>query len=164
MSLLPSSSAHQILSEPDPARRIDIDAHTDPVERSTGQVDAMPACWRLIDHTLLHEIDVLPLRWVWPRKANALAAVRIANEAFISDTLALCAPVGAGMAEATVIHVPAMQARSPCQRIVPGKWVKTSNGPVMIDQSKELLGELYLQRCQWRRRPIGGSSYTSARN
>ena len=60
----------------------------------------------------MNGVDVGP-GWIgWPGKANIFAAVAQASESFISYALVLRHTVGAGMTEAAVRHIPAMQQRA----------------------------------------------------
>jgi hypothetical protein len=47
-------------------------------------------------------------------QADILSTICKACKTFIGDTHTLVQPIGAGMAEATVKHVPAMQAGTTC--------------------------------------------------
>ncbi len=46
------------------------------------------------------------------------------------------------MAKSTVNHVPTMEAGAPCEGRIPHEGIETSHSSIMIDQRKELLGEL----------------------
>ncbi len=147
-----------ILGEPDPAPGIDDKTDSYTVERGAGRVDAMPTGWRLVNHALLHSIDATPWCWIRSGQANAFSAVGEACKALVSNAGALIQAIGTGMAEATVNHVPAMQAGATGQRIIPDKWVEAADGPVMIDQCKELLGQLDLFAGERWRRAIRGKA------
>ena len=140
-------SAHHILGEPDHARGIYKDPYADTVERGAGQVNEVPACWSLVHHTFLDLIDTGPGIGIGSGEADILAAVCKAGEAFISDACALVESIGAGMAEATVDHIPAVQSRASSQGRIPGKCVEATDGTVVIDQRKKLLSQLNLFCC-----------------
>ena len=108
------ASTNHVLSEPNPAIGSNVDAYANPVEGRTGQVNAMPACWRLVDHAFLYSIDSVPRRWIGSREGDVLAAIAKARESLIGDTRALVEPIGAGMAEAAVNHIPTVQAGTAC--------------------------------------------------
>src|SRR5712691_7344612 len=120
-------------------------------------MDVVPACWTFVHHALLHAVDTGPCRRIGACEANIFAAIG-KGEPFVGDARALVEPVGAGMAEAAVYHVPAMQARATGQGIIPDKWIESSHCPVVIDQSKKLLRQLNLFDCQWGRWAIGSGS------
>ena len=146
-------SADHVLSEPDPTPGIDEDADTDLVERRTGQVNAVSSRWRLVDHALLDGVNAAPGCWIRPGKADVLATIREVGEALIGNALVLRASIRAGMDEAAMDHIPAVQPCSTYQRVIPDKWVEATCSPVAIDQGKQLLGQLQLFRSQWRRGP-----------
>ncbi len=102
----------------------------------------MPAGWRFVDHAFLHRVDVDPGRIGWPCQANVFAAIGEACEPLVRDTGALVQAIGTGVAEAAVVHIPAVQARAPGQGGIPDKWIETAHGPVMVDQVKQLLCQL----------------------
>lgn len=112
------------------------------MQGGTEQVDTVPASQRLVSHAFLHSIDASPGSGIWPRQADILSTVAIVGKAFIGDALVWRHAVGAGVAEATVIHIPAMQQRARSQRGVPGEWRQTAGGPIIVDQLEELLREL----------------------
>jgi hypothetical protein len=105
------------------------------MERCTGQVDAMPACWRLVYHALLYSIDTRPWARVWSCEANVLATIR-KLKTFISNADALIQPIWTGVAETAMNHVPAMQACASGKRIVPDKWIKAPNSAVLVNQGE----------------------------
>src|SRR5437763_8044392 len=113
--------AHLVLCEPDPAFSIhhDSDAHT--MQRGACQVDAVPACWGLIDHTLLYAVYPGPGCWIGACQADILAAIGKAREPFVGDACTLIKSIGTGMAESTVNHVPAVQSCTSGKCIVPNK-------------------------------------------
>ena len=85
----------------------------------------------------MNGVDVRP-EWVgWPGAANIFAAIAEASEAFVSNALILRHTVGAGMTEAAVRHVPAMQERARGQGIVPGERRQATGGTIMVDQLEE---------------------------
>src|SRR5947209_20106493 len=112
------------------------------MQRCAGQVNAMPACRRLINHTLLHRIDVAPGGIGWTRQPDALAAVRETRESLIRDARTLIFTGGTGMAEAAMLHIPAMQPRTRGQRVVPGERIQPAHRSIMIDQVEKLLRQL----------------------
>lgn len=106
------------------------------------QVDTVPASQRLVSHTFLHRINPAPGGRIRPRQADTFAAVAQASEAFIGDALIRRAAIRAGVAEAAVCHVPAMQQRARGQDVIPGERGKPAGGTFVIDQLEELLREL----------------------
>src|SRR5579859_756703 len=106
------SLAYHVLGEPEPTSRIHDKANAYTMQRGAGQVDAMPACRRLVDHALLYIIYAAPWRGIGTCQANTLAAIRKARETFVSDAHTLVKSIGAGMAKTAMDHVPAMQTRS----------------------------------------------------
>ena len=106
--------ARKILDEPDIARVINIDADANAVKCLTRQVNAMPARRGLVNHALLNVVYASPGSWVWPSVGNALATARAGWDpvmnAFVRNALARGASIWTGMAEATVDHIPGMQA------------------------------------------------------
>jgi hypothetical protein len=137
-------SAHHILGEPDPAPGIHKDPYADTVERGAGQVNEVPACWSLVHHTFLDALDTSPCRRIGSSKADILAAVCKAGETFISDAGTLIESIGASVAEAAVIHIPAVQSRASGKGRIPDKGVKATDCAVVIDQRKKLLSQLNL--------------------
>ena len=127
--------AYDVFGEPDPASGVDVDADANVVEGSAGQVDAVPAGGRLVDHAFLYGVDAAPGGWIGAREANTLAAV-CKLEAFVGDADALIYAIWAGMAEATMHHVPAMQASASGEGAVPNKWIEAANSTVMVDQGE----------------------------
>ena len=103
---------------------------------------------------LSNGVDVAPGRIGWTCQADTFPAVAQAGEALVGDALVRSTPIGAGMAEAAVRHIPAMQQRARGQGIVPGKGRQATGGALVIDQLEELLGEL-LRLAGYRCRPIG---------
>jgi hypothetical protein len=128
--------ADQVFGEPDPAIWVDVDADPGAMQGSAGQVDAVPAAGRLVNHAFLHRIDVGPGGSRWTGQPDAFAAIAIAREAFVSDAYALVKAIGAGMAEAAVMHVPAMQTRPVDQRLVPDERIEPARCPVAVHQIK----------------------------
>ncbi len=102
----------------------------------------MPASEGFVSHAFLNSVDIRPERSRWSGAANVFAAVAQTGEAFIGDALVRRTAVGTVVAEATMRHVPAMQKRTRGQRIVPGEWRQSAGGAILVDQLKELLGEL----------------------
>ena len=135
--------AHHVFGEPDPASGIHHDSDAYTMQRGARQVDAVPACWRLIDHALLYAVYTGPGCWIGACQADILAAIGEARETFVGDACALIKSIGTGMAETTVNHVPAMQSCTPGKCIIPNKWIKTPNSTIMVDQRKKLLSQLY---------------------
>lgn len=157
-------SAYQILGKPDITLRIDVDADPDSMQGGTEKMNAMPAGGRLVYHTFLDIVHTVVRRWIWSGVADAFAAIAIASKALVCDALALRAPVGTGMAEATVEHIPAMQASAPGQGCVPGVWVKSSCCSITVNERKELLSELRFLGGHWRWWPVRCCSYAASRN
>ncbi len=127
-------STYQILRKPDPTIWIDVDADTAAMQRGTGQMNIMPAGRPLVHHAFLHGVHVIPWRCGWPCQPDIFTAIRKARESLIGNAHALIFPIGAGVAEAAVIHVPAMQPRTSRQRNIPGERVESSDCAIMIDQ------------------------------
>ena len=71
----------------------------------------MGAGRQLIDHTLLHIVDICLRTGIWPRIGNILATVSVADP-LICDALARAASIWAGVTEAPMDHVSGMQAQS----------------------------------------------------
>ena len=135
--------AHHVFGEPDPASGIHHDSDAYTMQRGARQVDAVPACWRLIDHALLYPVYPVPCCWIGACQANILAAIGKTCETFIGDACTLFKSVGTGMAETTVNHVPTMQACTPGKCVIPNEWIQTPNSTIMVDQRKKLLSQLY---------------------
>src|SRR6266851_8194010 len=129
------------------------------MQRGAGQVDVVPAPGRLVNHAFLYGVDIGPGRSGWPGQSDAFAAIAVAREAFVGDARALVQAVRAGMAEAAVIHIPAMQTRPAGQRGVPGKRVESARGAVTVHLVEELLGQLDFFGSHWRRRAPGRGSW-----
>ena len=128
-----TTSAYHILGKPHPAVEIDIDTNPYVMERSAGQVDAVPACGRLIYHALLYRIDTGPGSRVWSCTTDVLTAIREVLKTLVGDANALIQSIGTGVAEAAMNHVPAMQSCASGKRVVPDKWIEASNSPVMVN-------------------------------
>ena len=120
------------------------------MECGAGEMYAMPAGWWFVNHALLHLIDMCPGRVGRACQTDALAAVA-EREAFVGDAGTLTNAVRAGVAEAAVIHVPAMQARASRQLCVPRERIQPSRCAVLVNQIEELLGELrfFGGHCRW---------------
>src|SRR5438552_3855270 len=88
-SCISISLRHQILSKPDIPGRININTNSYTIEGRTGQVNAMPACRRFVDHALLNTVHPVISSGVWPGPTDAFAAIGIACKALIGDALAL---------------------------------------------------------------------------
>ena len=138
----PYPLAYHIFSEPNPSVGIDIDTNADTMQGRAEKVDTVPASQRLVSHTLLHGIHISPRRRGWPCQADTFSAVAQAGETLIGDALIRRAAIRAGVAEATVLHVPAMQKRTGGQDVVPGERREPTGGTFVIDQLEELLGKL----------------------
>lgn len=136
------ASTDQVFGKPDPAVGRDINADASAVKGSAGQMNAMPAIRGLVNHTLLDGIDIVPGRIGRPGQADALATIAIACKAFVSDAGALALAIGAGMAEATVVHIPAMEACASGQRFIPGIGIQSTISPVLVYLVKEFLRQL----------------------
>ncbi len=111
--------AYHIFGEPDPAPGVDEKPDPYTLERPAGQVDAMPAARRLVYHALLYSMYAAPRCRIGSGQANAFTAVGEIREALIGNARALISPIWTGVAEAAVIHVPAMQASSGGQGAIP---------------------------------------------
>jgi hypothetical protein len=142
-ALLWCALTYHILGEPDPAIGIDIHADADTVKRCAGQVDEVPASGTFIHHAFLDSVYVCPGRGGRTSKADTFTTIG-EGEAFSGDTYALVYSVGAGVAEAAVKHVPAVQARSSGEGIIPDERIKAAYSSVVVDLGEELLGQLYL--------------------
>ncbi len=112
------------------------------MQRRAEEVDAVPAIRGFVGHAFLYGVDSRPGSRVWPGLADVLAAVIQAGEALIGDALVLRHTIGTGVAEAAVIHVPAVQQRAGCQGVIPGERGQATGGTITIDQLEELPGEL----------------------
>ena len=155
--------AYDVFGEPHPAVRVNVEANADAVQRRAGQVDVVPARRSLVYHAFLDSVDVVPGRRRWPGQPDALAAIR-EGETLVCDAGALIQSIGAGMAETAVVHVPAMQPRTTCQCGVPDKGVQAAHRPVVVDEVKQLLGQLYFLRRQCWRLAVGSGPCARARN
>ena len=100
--------AYHVFSKPDPAAGIDIDTDADTMQGGAEQVDTVPASQRLVSHAFLNGGYTGPGGRIWSCLAYILSAVAQASKTFIGDALVLRTPIRAGMAEAAVLHVPAM--------------------------------------------------------
>src|SRR5947209_17327006 len=85
--------ANHIFSKPDPTGRVYVNTNPNAVQSRTGQVNAVPAGGRLVNHTLLDTVNVGPGRVRWISQANILAAIGKASEALIGYTRALVFPI-----------------------------------------------------------------------
>src|SRR5579885_797463 len=99
-------------------------------------MNVVPARRWLVRHTFLDVMHALPRRWKWPGVGDILAARVVIREAFVSDALALRDAVRAGMAEAAMEHVPAMQTRASRQRRIPGIGIKALSRAIAVDHLK----------------------------
>jgi hypothetical protein len=142
-ALLWCALTYHVLGEPDPAIGIDINADADAVKRLAGQVDVVPAGRAFIHHAFLDGVYVCPGRVGRTGKTDAFTTIG-EGEAFSGDTYALAYPVGAGVAEAAVEHVPAMQARATGEGVVPDERIKAAYRSILVDLGKKLPGQLYL--------------------
>lgn len=113
------------------------------MKRSAGKVNEVPACGTFVHHALLDVVDSAPGRWIGSGKANILATICKASEAFIGDAGTLVKSIGTGMTEAAVDHIPAMQTRASSKGRIPDKWIEATDCPVVIDQRKKLLSQLH---------------------
>ena len=129
--------AYHLFGEPDPAIGIDIDADADTMQGGAEQVDTVPASQRLVSHAFLNGGYTSPGGWIWSCLADILSAVTQTGKAFIGDALVLRTPIRAGMAEATMLHVPAMEQCTGGQGGVPGERRQATGGTIMIDQLEE---------------------------
>ena len=129
--------ANHIFGEPDRAAGIDIDADADTMQGRAEQVDTVPVFQRFVSHAFLNGIHTGPGGWIWSCLADILSAVAQTGKAFVGDALVLGTPIGAGMAEATVLHVPAMEQCAGGQCGVPGERRQTTGGTIMVDQLEE---------------------------
>src|SRR5712692_2508666 len=127
---------YQILGEPHPAMRVDVEADPDAMQCFARQMNVMPSRWSLIHHAFLYRVDIGPGGIGWSCQTNVFAAIGEACETLVSDALVLCPSIGTGVAEATMVHVPAVQARAASQRRVPDKYRESTHCPVMVHQGK----------------------------
>lgn len=132
----------QVFGKPDPAIGSDIDADASAVKGSTGQMNAVPAIGWLVNHTLLDGIDIVPRRIGRPGQADALTTIAIAREAFVANAGALTLAIGASVAEAAVVHIPAMEACTSGQGCIPGIGVESAISPILVYLVKEFLRQL----------------------
>ena len=146
---------YHVFGEPDPPSGIDDDADTYTVEGGTRQVDAVPTGGRLVPHALLDVIHAAPGSGIGAGQTDILAAISVTGETFVRDTHTLVFPIWAGMTEAAVNHVPAMQACAPGQRVIPDERIETNGCTVLVDQLEQLLRQLNFFCRHWWRRPIG---------
>lgn len=154
---------YHILGEPDPAVGIGVNADPDTVERCAGQVDVVPAGGAFIHHAFLDGVYMCPGRIGRTGKTDAFTTIG-EGEAFSGDAYALAYPIGAGVTEAAVEHVPAVQARASCEGVVPGERIKVAHGSVVVDQGEKLLSQLYLFRSHGGGLTIGCVPRAGARN
>ena len=134
--------AHHVFGEPDPASSIHHDSDAYTMQRGARQVDAVPACWRLIDHTLLYAVYTVPYCWIGACQANTLTAICKARETFIGDACTLIKSIGTGMAETAMDHVPGMQACTAREGSAPHKGVEAPDGAIVVNQGEEPLRQL----------------------
>jgi len=118
-------------------------------------MDAVPAAGWLVDHRLLDGVDAIPGRRIGAGISDIFTTVCVTGEPFVGDALALWPTIGAGVAEAAVVHVPTVQTRSRGQGLTPGVGVEASCGPIAIDDIEESLCELALLVAQRWRLSIG---------
>src|SRR6266699_3661125 len=97
------------------------------------QVDTVPTSQRLMSHAFLNGGHTGPGGRIRSCLADILSAVAQASKTFIGDALVLGTPIRAGMAEAAVLHIPAMQQCAGCQGSVPGERRQATGGPIMVD-------------------------------
>ncbi len=128
--------ANHIFGKPDPAVGVYEDADADAVEGGAGEVNEVPAVGSLVHHAFLDVVDAAPRCGIGTRLCNVFAAVGVAREALVGDAHTLVFTVGAGVTEAAVGHVPAMEARATSQGCVPGERVETACCPVTVDEGK----------------------------
>src|SRR5258707_6081634 len=119
-------------------------------------MNATSAGRRLVDHALLNCIHVRPGRIGRTGQPDILPAISETGKAFVRNPRRLTLAIRTGMAEATMDHIPTMQACPAGQNRIPDKWVESTGGPILVDLVEQLLGELRFQRCQRRRQTIGG--------
>jgi hypothetical protein len=109
-SSLEAGLANHVLCKPDVSIGINIDADANVVQRLAKEVDAMPARRRFVDHRLLDLSGSFPGCGEGTGVANVFATIRITGKPFCGDAITLLCPIRAGMAEAAMVHIPAMQA------------------------------------------------------
>src|SRR5712692_6875742 len=114
--------------------RVDRDANSDAMQCFARQMNGMPSRWSLIHHAFLYCVDSGPGEIRWSCQTNVFAAIGEACETLVSDALVLCPSIGTGVAEATMVHVPAVQARAASQRRVPAKYRESTHCSVKVHQ------------------------------
>ena len=67
------------------------------------------------------------------RSPDVFAAIGETCKPLVRDTGALVQPIGAGVAETAVVHIPAVPARAARQRRIPDKRIETAHGQVMVN-------------------------------
>lgn len=125
--------AHHVFGEPEPAVGIDVDADAHLMEGRAEQVDAVPAAERLVGHAFLNRGYTGPGCRIWPGQTDVLPAIASTSKAFVGDTLIWGTTIRAGMTEAAMGHVPAMQQGTGGQGRVPGKGGQATGGAVGVD-------------------------------
>lgn len=139
-SCLEAGLADHVLCKPDVPIGINIDANADVVQRLAKEMDAMPACWRLIDHRLLDLSGSFPGSGEGTGIANVFAAICVASEPLCGNAVALLLAIGAGMAETAMIHIPAVQACASRERPVPLERIEAACRPIAVNLREQLLG------------------------
>jgi hypothetical protein len=153
--LLLALLTYHIFGEPEPTSGIDDEANAYAVESGTAQMDAVPARWGFIPHALLYIIHAAPGSGIRTGEANVLTTIGITGETFVRDACTLVFPIGAGVTETAVNHIPAMQTGACGQRIVPDKRVEADGSTILVDELEKLLRQLALFRSHWWRWSIG---------
>ena len=81
--------ADQVFGEPYPAVWVNVDTYSCAMQRGAGQVDAVPAAGRLVNHAFLNRVDMRPGGRRWTGQPDAFAAIAVAREAFVGDARTL---------------------------------------------------------------------------
>lgn len=127
---------HQILGEPHPAMRINVEANSDAMQGFARQMNEMRSRRSLIHHAFLYSIDIGPGRVGRPCQPDVFTPIGKACETLIRDTDGRVYTIWTGVAEATMKHIPAVQASAACQGRIPYKRVETTYRPVVVHQAK----------------------------
>ncbi len=138
-NFLDTGLADHILCKPDVSIGINVDANSDMVQRLAEKMNAMPASRRLIDHRLLDFRGPFPGGREGTGVADVFAAICIPGKPLCCDTITLLLPIGAGMAETAMVHIPAMQACASREHSVPLKRIEAAGCSIAINPGEQLL-------------------------
>ena len=139
LSFLDTVLADHILRKPDISIWINVGANADAVQRLAEKMYAMPARRRLIDHRLLDLCCPFPGSGEGTGVADVFAAICIPGKSLCGDAITLLHPIRAGMAEAAMVHIPAMQACASRKRSVPLKRIEAAGCPIAVNLREQLL-------------------------